>query len=136
MAARALSPKMSFVVSSSATAASCCASPSSARYGLLRTFLDHKRLKSSAEVQTNAFPDRAAAADATELRITLLEALGHLTPRDRAIVVLRYWEEQSVQSVAELLGLSPGVVKMQSVRALATLRVLPGDDDVVPAPPA
>ncbi len=81
-------------------------------------------------------PDRPAAADATELRITLLEALGHLSPRDRAIIVLRYWEDHSVQSVAELLDLSPAVVKTQSMRALATLRVLLGEDEVLTAPPA
>jgi RNA polymerase sigma-70 factor (sigma-E family) len=102
---------------------------------LLRTFLDHKRLKSSSEVQTDAVPDRPAAADAAELRITLLDALGHLSPRDRAIVVLRYWEDHSVQTVAEMLGLSPGVVKVQSMRALATLRVLLGEDKALPAPP-
>ena len=102
---------------------------------LLRTYLDHKRLKSSAEVQLEVVPDRPAAADAAELRVTLLEALGHLSPRDRAIIVLRYWEDHSVQTVAELLDLSPGVVKTQSMRALAILRVLLGEDEAVPAPP-
>jgi RNA polymerase sigma-70 factor (sigma-E family) len=102
---------------------------------LLRTYLDHKRLRSSAEVQTDVVPDRPAAADAAELRITLLDALGHLSPRDRAIIVLRYWEDHSVQTVAELLDLSPGVVKMQSMRALASLRVLLGEDEAIPAPP-
>jgi DNA-directed RNA polymerase specialized sigma24 family protein len=48
---------------------------------------------------------------------------------------LRYWEDHSVQSVAELLGLSPDVVKTQSRRALATLRVLLGEDEVLPASP-
>jgi RNA polymerase sigma-70 factor (sigma-E family) len=103
---------------------------------LLRTYLDHKRLKRSAEVQTDAVPDRPAAADAADLRITLLDALGRLSPRDRAIVVLRYWEDHSVQTVAELLGLSPGVVKVRSMRALASLRVLLGEDEALPAPPA
>jgi RNA polymerase sigma-70 factor (sigma-E family) len=102
---------------------------------LVRTYLDHKRLKSSTEVQTDAVPDRPAAADAAELRITLLDALGHLSPRDRAIIVLRYWEDHSVQTVAELLDLSPGVVKTQSMRALAALRVLLGEDEALPAPP-
>ena len=103
---------------------------------LLRTYLDHKRLKSSAEVQLEVVPDRPAAADAAELRVTLLEALGHLSPRNRAIIVLRYWEDHSVQTVAELLDLSPGVVKTQSMRALATLRVVLGEDEAIPAPPA
>ena len=87
-------------------------------------------------MQTDVVPDRPAAADAAELRITLLDALGQLSPRDRAIIVLRYWEDHSVQTVAELLDLSPGVVKMQSMRALASLRVLLGEDEALPAPPA
>jgi RNA polymerase sigma-70 factor (sigma-E family) len=104
---------------------------------LLRTYLDHKRLKSSAEVQTDVVPDRPVAADAPELRITLLDALGHLSPQDRAIIVLRYWEDHSVQTVADLLGMSPGVVKTRSMRALASLRILPGEDDeALRAPPA
>ncbi len=96
---------------------------------LLRAYLDHKRLKSSAELRTGTVPDRAAAADAAELRLTLLGALGQLSPRDRAIIVLRYWEDHSIQTVSELLDLSPGVVKVQSVRALARLRVLLGEDE-------
>jgi RNA polymerase sigma-70 factor (sigma-E family) len=106
-----------------------------AKQVLLRTYLDHKRLKSSTEVQTSAVPDQPAAADAAELRLTLLDALGHLSPRDRAIIVLRYWEDHSIQTVAGLVGLSPGVVKMQSMRALARLRVLLGEDESLPAPP-
>jgi RNA polymerase sigma-70 factor (sigma-E family) len=103
---------------------------------LLRTYLDHKRLKSSAELPIDVVPDRPATADAAELRVTLLDALGHLSPRDRAIIVLRYWEDHSVQTVADLLGLSPGVVKTQSMRALASLRILLGEDEALPAPPA
>lgn len=107
---------------------------------LVRTYLDHKRLKSSAEVQTDVVPDRPVAADAAEIRITLLDALGHLSPQDRAIIVLRYWEDHSVQTVADLLGLSPGVVKTRSMRALARLRVLLGEDEdedeALLAPPA
>jgi RNA polymerase sigma-70 factor (sigma-E family) len=99
---------------------------------LLRTYLDHKRRKSSAEVQTDVVPDRPAVADTPELRITLLDALGHLSPRDRAIIVLRYWEDHSVQTVAGLLGLTPGMVKTQSMRALASLRALLGEDEVTP----
>ena len=37
-----------------------------------------------------------AAADAAELRLTLLDALGQLSPRGRAIIVLRYWEDHSI----------------------------------------
>ena len=102
---------------------------------LLRAYLDHKRLKSSAELRTDAVLDRPVAADAAELRLTLLDALGQLSPRDRAIIVLRYWEDHSIQTVSELLDLSPGVVKVQSMRALARLRVLLGEDETPPPLP-
>jgi RNA polymerase sigma factor (sigma-70 family) len=92
-------------------------------------------LKSSAELRTDAVPDRPAAADAAELRLTLLDALGQLSPRDRAIIVLRYWEDHSIQTVSELLDLSPGVVKVHSMRALARLRTLLGEDEAPPPLP-
>lgn len=57
-----------------------------------------------------------------------LDALGRLPPRDRAIVVLRYWEDLSVREVAGLLGLAEGNVKIQSMRSLTKLRALLGDD--------
>ena len=73
--------------------------------------------------------------NAAELRLTLLDALGQLSPRDRAIIVLRYWEDHSIQTVSELLDLSPGVVKVQSMRALARLRTLLGEDEAPPPLP-
>jgi DNA-directed RNA polymerase specialized sigma24 family protein len=42
--------------------------------------------------------------------------------------VLRHWEDQSVDTVAEILGVSASVVKMQSMRALSRLRELLGED--------
>lgn len=98
-----------------------------ARKTLLRAFLDHKRLRSSTELVIESLPERPAAADQSDLRLTLFEALGHLPPRDRAIVVLRYWEDQSVRSVADLLDLSESAVKVQSMRALAKLRAMLGE---------
>jgi hypothetical protein len=48
---------------------------------------------------------------------------------------LRYWEDHSIQTVSELLDLSPGVVKVQSMRALARLRTLLGEDEAAPPLP-
>ena len=59
-----------------------------------------------------------------ELKITLIDALATLPPKARAVVVLRYWEDMSVEQVAGLLGCSTGNVKSQSARALDKLRVL------------
>jgi DNA-directed RNA polymerase specialized sigma24 family protein len=42
--------------------------------------------------------------------------------------VLRHWEDRSVETVAEILGVSASVVKMRSMRALLRLRELLGED--------
>lgn len=97
---------------------------------MVRVFLDHKRLKSSHEVVSDTMPVSPAVDGSGEpaLRLTLLDALGRLGPRARAIVVLRYWEDHSVDTVAEMLGVTPSLVKTQSMRALAELRTLLGTD--------
>ncbi|MEU1467420.1 SigE family RNA polymerase sigma factor [Streptomyces sp. NPDC005761] len=62
-----------------------------------------------------------------ELTVTLLSALAELPARARAMVVLRYWEDLSVETVAGLLRCSPSTVKSQCSRSLATLRARLGD---------
>jgi RNA polymerase sigma-70 factor (sigma-E family) len=99
-----------------------------AKKTLLRVFLDHKRRRSSDELTVGELPEIPATGDHSDLRLTLFEALGHLRPRDRAIVVLRYWEDLSVRDVAGLLGLSENAVKIQSMRSLTKLRTLLGED--------
>jgi RNA polymerase sigma-70 factor (sigma-E family) len=93
---------------------------------LYRVLVDHRRVRSSQEVVTPTGPEHAWEQP-VELRLTLIEALGRLPVRDRAIVVLRYWEDQSVETVAEVLGISTAVVKTQSLRSLSRLRELLGD---------
>ncbi|MGK4583068.1 SigE family RNA polymerase sigma factor [Kitasatospora sp. HPMI-4] len=73
-------------------------------------------------------PDRPTASAATcpgEDRDLLVVALAGLPERQRAVVVLRYWEDLSVEEVAHELGCSVGTVKSQSSRALAKLRADP-----------
>jgi len=98
-----------------------------ARKVLLRTLLDHRRRRSTGEVVTATLPETPDAADgAAELRLTLVDALGLLKPVDRAIIVLRYWEDYSVERVASLLELREGAVRTRSMRALAKLREVLG----------
>jgi len=55
-------------------------------------------------------------------RSALLSALGALPPRQRAVVVLRYWEDLSDAQAAAMLGCSASTVRSQAARALAKLR--------------
>jgi RNA polymerase sigma-70 factor (sigma-E family) len=94
---------------------------------LYREFLRDRSQRRSHEVVTATPPDEGRESPA-DLRMTMLDALGRLPPRDRAIIVLRYWEDQSIDTVAETLGVKPSVVKTQCMRSLAKLRALLGDD--------
>ncbi len=59
--------------------------------------------------------------------MVVLRALATLPPKPRAMVILRYWEDQSVEAVAAAVGCSEGNVKSQCSRALAKLRTELGD---------
>lgn len=52
----------------------------------------------------------------------MVRALAHLPPRQRAVVVLRYFEDLSVADTAVTLGCSQGTVKSQTARGLDLLR--------------
>ncbi|GAB2633847.1 SigE family RNA polymerase sigma factor [Kribbella swartbergensis] len=79
-----------------------------------------RREVSIAEVPDRVAQDDFAAGHAD--RNEVLAALRGLGPRQRACVVLRYYEDLSVEQTAEILGCSTGTVKSQSARGLDTLR--------------
>jgi RNA polymerase sigma factor (sigma-70 family) len=60
--------------------------------------------------------------DAIVDRLPVLDLLNQLPPRRRAVLVLRYCCDMSIEQTARALGCSTGTVKSQSARALATLR--------------
>jgi RNA polymerase sigma-70 factor (sigma-E family) len=96
---------------------------------LMNAVFDQKKRRSDSEVVLADLPEPAGPAQrSTDLQLTLMDALATLPVRDRAIVVLRHWEDQSVETVAEVLGVSVSVVKMGNARALARLRTLLGED--------
>jgi len=77
-----------------------------------------------------AAPDHA---EQTALRLSLRTALGQLPPRQRAVVVLRFFDDLTEAQAAEVLGVTVGTIKSQTVRALARLRaVAPELSDAAP----
>ncbi len=96
-----------------------------ARRAVVSAFLDHSRRRSSTEVPSE--PDRNVpsgqdVAESVALRAALMSALADLPLRQRACVVLRYFDDLSVADTAAVLGCSEGTVKSQTSRALASLR--------------
>ena len=74
------------------------------------------------EVLTDAVVDLPTAREPVERRLLIRRALAALTPRQRAVVVLRYFEDLSERDAAEVLGVSVGTVKSQTHLALRRLR--------------
>lgn len=86
--------------------------------------VSRQRRRRVVQFLTPWIPDRVQQSGAAQVeqRSLLLRALAELPPRQRAVVVLRYWEDLSEQQVAEALGCSPGNVKSQASRGLRKLR--------------
>jgi RNA polymerase sigma factor (sigma-70 family) len=94
---------------------------------VVSTTLDGLRRKSAHEVVSpeEHFSGEADPADplsVLENRLVITQALVELPPRQRACVVLRYFDELSVDETAAVLECRPGTVKSQTLRALEKLR--------------
>jgi RNA polymerase sigma-70 factor (sigma-E family) len=96
---------------------------------LTRAFLAHQRRRSSKERATDKFPEQVYADHGdVPLRLTLLQALARLPAKDRAVVVLRYWEDRSIEETADAMNASSSAVRTRCTRALGRLRELLGED--------
>ncbi|WP_329400388.1 SigE family RNA polymerase sigma factor [Streptomyces melanogenes] len=97
------------------------------RKTLVTTYTSWWRRRWRGEVPHGELPDAAGQFDAYEgvdLEQSLAAAVRALPARQRAVVVLRYFEDLSVEDAAAVLGCAPGTVKSQSAKALRTLRGL------------
>lgn len=85
------------------------------------------RKKRVAEQPSAMLPEAGApdATDSVEQRTVLMSALLELAPRQRAAVLLRYFEDLSEAQTAAVLNCSVGTVKSQTFHALARLRQSP-----------
>jgi RNA polymerase sigma-70 factor (sigma-E family) len=101
-----------------------------ARKTLLRCWLDERRRPwRRAEQRDGRLPegvdadaDPAVAAQRGDVRSELFRVLSEVPPRQRAVLVLRFFESLSIAETAEVLGCSEGTVKSQAARGLAAMR--------------
>ncbi len=77
-----------------------------------------------ADLRAQAPTDTGEGEAAVDLRDELVRLLRRLPPRQRAVIVLRYWEQHSETETAALLGCSEGTVKSAAARGLRRLREL------------
>lgn len=76
------------------------------------------------DIEADAVPGAEDPAEATVQRLTLRQALLALTAKQRAVLVLRFFEDRTEAEAAQLLGVSVSTVKTQTGRALDRLRTL------------
>jgi len=90
-----------------------------------RQFLSWRRRRSSGERPTDHVPESPSAYDGTDAvddDDVLWRLLARLPRKQRAILALRFYDDQSDLQIAEILGVSASTVRSQASRALASLR--------------
>ncbi|MEW9547417.1 SigE family RNA polymerase sigma factor [Nonomuraea sp. NPDC050783] len=96
-----------------------------ARKALVNQYISWRRRPMRAEVPSAEPPERSySSEESTLVRLAVRRALAQLPPRQRAVIVLRYYEDLTEHETARLLGCSLGTVKSQAHNALARLRAL------------
>jgi len=91
-------------------------------YNLQVSWWRKKRVREQFAEEPPEGPAEAREDADAALRLTVRTALMGLTTKQRAVVVLRFFEDRSVDETAAVLGCAPGTVKTQTSRALSHLR--------------
>jgi len=92
------------------------------RRTMFTTYTAWWRRRWNGEVATETLPHSATLVADVDARTDLMVALAGLPRGQRAVVVLRYFDDLTEQQTAEVLGCSVGTVKSQAARALKALR--------------
>jgi RNA polymerase sigma-70 factor (sigma-E family) len=100
------------------------------RQVLARESVSRWRSRRWRETSVEAVPEHAGTADRHDDRLVLQRALLSLAPRQRAVIVLRYYEDLTEKQTADQLGIAVGTVKSQAREGLARLRLLVPDLEV------
>lgn len=95
-----------------------------ARKTLVNTHIAARRRFWRRERPYGELPDNAGEHAEADTGLMVRAALARLTARQRAVLVLRYWEDLSVQATAELLGMRESTVKSHTARGLTALRAV------------
>lgn len=101
------------------------AAESYVRAAIASTYTDWWRRRWNGELATAHLPETAARTTDAEVRRDVLAALALLPRGQRAVIVLRFYDDLTERQTAEALGISIGTVKSQTAKALATLRTSP-----------
>lgn len=103
------------------------------RSALCRELVSWRRRRSNGE-RPGDIPDRpdTELVDGGEGGDAVWQALAVLPPRQREVMVLRYWEDLPDRDIAALLSCSEGTVRSSAARAFAALRRLPPFTDSRP----
>ncbi|MCW2777022.1 MAG: transcriptional regulator, LuxR family [Frankiales bacterium] len=94
------------------------------RAALVRALVSWRRRRSSTE-QPGVLPDLAAPEGGPEERDAVWRLLATLSPRERAVLVLRHYEALPDDEIAALLGCRPATVRSLAARGAARVRALP-----------
>lgn len=92
------------------------------RRALVTTYTDWRRRRWTGEVPTSELPDIGRPGEDLAIRQDVLAALARLPRGQRAVVVLRFYDDLTEAQTAAALGITVGTVKSQTARALRTLR--------------
>jgi RNA polymerase sigma-70 factor (sigma-E family) len=101
---------------------------------MVNTSLSWRRRRWTAEISTERLvvsPATTGGFSTVDGREVLRHALRQLTAKQRAVLMLRYFEDRSEAETAVIMGCSVGTVKSQASRAIAKLRKHPGLADVM-----